>query len=295
MHLPGEDIFLISLIEHKSDVDYNVAMQLFYYMAFIWHDYALECEKLHHGITKTKDFRYPAILPIVYFEGSGEWTAPAHLKDRIQPISQIIGFTPDFEYKLVRLHDYTQDVLLAKKDELSFLMMINKLKEIQDYNELNLPQSYVEKVTTDSSADVLDVMAKIISVMLRKIEVTEDQITEITSMMRRGNMGEFMKYFNQSGYSVRKVTEEVTQQVTAKTRITLVCKKLAKGKNLSQIADECELTENEILPFYDFSRKYAPDYDPEQVFQEYWSQQQAEANNTDTNPESGTIGTKKRL
>ena len=287
IHLPGEDIFLISLIEHKSDVDYNVAMQIFYYMAFIWHDYASECEKLHNGITKTKDFRYPAILPIVYFEGSGEWTAPAHLKDRIQPISQIMGFTPDFEYKLVRLHDYTQDVLLAKKDELSFLMMVNKLKEIQDFNELNLPQSYIKEMTTDSSADVLDIMAKIVSVMLRKIEVTEDQITEITSMMRRGNMGEFMKYFNQSGYSVRKVTEEVTQQVTlqltAKTRITLVCKKLAKGKNLAQIADECELEENEVRPFYEFAQKFAPDYDPEQVFQEYWSQQQSEINIADTN------------
>ncbi len=96
-------------------------------------------------------------------------------------------------------------------------------------------------------------------------------------------MGEFMKYFNQSGYSVRKVTEEVTQQVTAKTRITLVCKKLAKGKNLSQIADECELTENEVLPFYEFARKYDPNYDPEQIFQEYWSQHQSETDCTVAN------------
>ena len=298
IHLPDEDIFLISLIEHKSDVDYNVAMQLFYYMAFIWHDYAAEYEKLHNGITKTKDFRYPAILPIVYFEGTGVWTAPTHLKDRVQSISQITGFTPDFEYKLVRLHDYTQDVLLAKKDELSFLMMVNKLNNIGDFKDLNLPQNYVDTVTADSSSDVLGIMAKIVSVILRKIEVTEDEISEITSKMRSGNMGEFMKYFNQEGYSVRKireqlrdevkeevreeVREEVQEEERARTIINQLCHKLARGKNLSQIADECEITEKETLAIYEIAQKYAPDYDAEQVFQEYWAQHQPETDVKDT-------------
>ena len=30
--------YLISLIEHKSNVDYNVVMQVFRYMVFIWED-----------------------------------------------------------------------------------------------------------------------------------------------------------------------------------------------------------------------------------------------------------------
>ena len=30
-----------------------------------------------------KDFKYPPILPIVYFEGTGDWTAVMNLKDRI--------------------------------------------------------------------------------------------------------------------------------------------------------------------------------------------------------------------
>ena len=42
----GESIplYLISLVEHKSSVDYDVAMQLFRYMACIWHEYAREKE-----------------------------------------------------------------------------------------------------------------------------------------------------------------------------------------------------------------------------------------------------------
>lgn len=37
--------FIISLIEHKSKVDYNVVMQIFRYMSFIWEDYEREMEK----------------------------------------------------------------------------------------------------------------------------------------------------------------------------------------------------------------------------------------------------------
>ena len=58
--------YLISLIEHKSNVDYNVVMQVFRYMVFIWKDYKKEMEKQQPGISKTKNFRYPPLLPIVF-------------------------------------------------------------------------------------------------------------------------------------------------------------------------------------------------------------------------------------
>ncbi|MCM1154978.1 MAG: Rpn family recombination-promoting nuclease/putative transposase [Roseburia sp.] len=37
--------YLVSLIEHKSHIDYNVVMQVFRYMAFIWEDYEKEMEQ----------------------------------------------------------------------------------------------------------------------------------------------------------------------------------------------------------------------------------------------------------
>ena len=37
--------YWISLIEHKSNVDYNVVMQVFRYMVFIWEDYEKEMEE----------------------------------------------------------------------------------------------------------------------------------------------------------------------------------------------------------------------------------------------------------
>ena len=41
----NQTLFFISLIEHKTKVDYNVTMQLLRYMVYIWEDYEKEMEK----------------------------------------------------------------------------------------------------------------------------------------------------------------------------------------------------------------------------------------------------------
>ena len=67
--------YVISLIEHKSDIDYDVAMQLLRYMTVIWKDYKDMQNKKVAESSKRKNFRYPLIVPIVYYEGTRKWTA----------------------------------------------------------------------------------------------------------------------------------------------------------------------------------------------------------------------------
>lgn len=50
--------YLISLIEHKSKVDYNVVMQIFRYMAFIWEDYEKEQNRRQKGIKARADGQF---------------------------------------------------------------------------------------------------------------------------------------------------------------------------------------------------------------------------------------------
>ena len=64
-----QDIYIISLIEHKSAVDYDVTMQLLKYMVCIWENYVRALEEIR--INRHKEFLYPPIYPIVYYEGGG--------------------------------------------------------------------------------------------------------------------------------------------------------------------------------------------------------------------------------
>lgn len=64
-------LYIVSLIEHKSKVEYNVVMQILRHMVYIWEYYEKEMSQKYSGISDRKDFRYPPIFPIVYYEGAG--------------------------------------------------------------------------------------------------------------------------------------------------------------------------------------------------------------------------------
>ncbi|MGN1192494.1 MAG: Rpn family recombination-promoting nuclease/putative transposase [Dorea sp.] len=71
------------------------------YIVMILTDYEDEQEKLYPGITKTKEFKYPPVLPIVYYEGTDAWTAMRNFKDRVY-LSDVFGkYIPNFEYFVV--------------------------------------------------------------------------------------------------------------------------------------------------------------------------------------------------
>ena len=68
IRIGDSEIYLIALIEHQSENDFDMSFRILRYIVFIWTDYATQQEKRHKGITKSKSFLYPPILPIVYYE-----------------------------------------------------------------------------------------------------------------------------------------------------------------------------------------------------------------------------------
>ena len=156
VHLKNNSFFMVSLIEHKSDVDYNVIMQVFRYITFIWEDYEKEQEKLHAGISKTEGFRYPPVLPVIFYDGAENWTATVRLHDRVL-LSDILGkYIPDYHCLLIQLNEYSNEELMKKRDELSILMLIDKLKSAGDYARLNeeMEEDYL-KIVLDGSPEYL--------------------------------------------------------------------------------------------------------------------------------------------
>ena len=55
--------------------------------------------------------------------------------------------------------------------------------------------------------------------------------------------------------------------------ISMICRKLRKGKTVSQIAEDLDENENDISKVYIIAQKYAPDYDEEKIIEEYWKKQ----------------------
>ncbi len=186
-----EPLFLISLTEHKSRVDYNVSMQLLKYMVCIWLDYEKEMEQKKEGISDRKSFRYPLIVPIVYYEGKAPWTADRQFRSRIANQDlQLHNWVPDFTYEVVRLHDYSNEELLARGDEMSLIMLFNKIQDSVDLSEfLKLPQDKLDYVVKDTPETILDVIVSVMESLCIKIGVTEEEMQECVSKVRERRMG----------------------------------------------------------------------------------------------------------
>ncbi len=206
--LPGKgELFVITLIEHKSYVDYNVIIQLLRYMVYIWEDYAKQIEKKQKNITKTKGFQYPPILPIVYYEGTRDWTAVRSLSEKIFLNDAFSQFIPDFQYILVNLSGMDPDEILSKDNELSLVMLINRLKSTEEYKRLNLPENYLEGIAKKAPADVLDVIARVVAVILRGLNVPEEELQDFTDKIRSRNMGKLFADFE--FYDVQATRKEI--------------------------------------------------------------------------------------
>ena len=240
--------FLISLIEHKSRVDYNVTMQLLRYMVFIWIDYEREMKKQtgNKDIARSKSFKYPPILPVVYYEDSGRWTADMNFSERIM-LRDVFGpFIPEFTYKLIQLNSYTKSELIGKQDELSLVMLINKLQDASEFKDLELPEDYLRDLSANTPDEVLEIISKVITVMLRKLKLEEREILDFTDQVRERKMGELFENFR--GYDVPAVRREARAEGKAEGKaegeitrlIKQVCKKLEKHRTETQIAEELE-------------------------------------------------------
>lgn len=181
-----QSLFLITIIEHQSNVFYDMSFKILRYVVMVLTEYEKEQEKLHPGITKTKDFKYPPILPIVYYEGSKRWSAEKNFKNRTYLSDTLGKYIPDFEYLVVPLSDYTNEQLIDKKDELSLIMLINKLKTSADFENLKeIPAEYFENLADNTPEYLLKLIGKIISVFLYRLNVPRREVENFTDQIER--------------------------------------------------------------------------------------------------------------
>lgn len=226
----NEPPFLVSLIDHKSLVDYDAAMQLLRYMMCIWTAYKGEMEKKHKGITKRKSFRYPVIIPIIYYEGKSRWTACRNFCGRIGNSSEFQKWIPNFQYELVSNHEQSNQELLERGDEMSLIMLINKIQNAADLEQLlHIPVDKINRILKNSPEHVVDVMVSVMESLCFKIDVSAEERMECVQKVRERKMGYLWE--NMEKFSIqeeRRKTEEQRKKAEAERENTEAERKKAE-------------------------------------------------------------------
>ncbi|MCI8383212.1 MAG: hypothetical protein HFI07_15805 [Lachnospiraceae bacterium] len=195
-------------------MEYNVVMQILRYMIYIWEDFEKEMTKKHPGISSRKDFRYPPILPIVYYEGTGKWTAPMDISERIL-CGELLGkYLPHFQYQLLCLHDYSNEVLLEKRDEISLAMLINKIQCPEDLSAfISIPGEQVSEILKDTPEYLLDTMAKVLRALLYNMNLPESETEGVVSRIKERKMARLFENVKMDIQAERRKAAEAERKL----------------------------------------------------------------------------------
>lgn len=205
--------YLISLIEHKSNVEYNVVMQILRYIVYIWEDYEKKENAEREGISKTKDFKYPPVLPIIYYDGVKNWTAALRLKERINMNNLFAEYIPDYKCMLFSIQKHSNQEIADGKDELSILMLLDRLKDMSDLKKLNeeLPEGFFAEVTENTSQSIMDIMFSVIRVLLSKFKLPEEEIDNFIRKVKEvKSVGGWFEHFE--GFDIPAEREKLREE-----------------------------------------------------------------------------------
>jgi len=252
----ADPLFVVSIVEHESQVNYMSAYKMLLYMVLVWDTYIKDNDKQRqeeldrYGSTKRKlstheGFKLPPVLPVVFYDGATKWTSPMTLIERIHMGDIFQKYIPKFEYELVDLNEYSREELIKYGNALSLILLIDKIRWADDINFTeSVPEDYLEKLNKNIPEILLPLISDCVRVFLKHIEAPEDEIERISEKIYQRRLNEMFQMVD--GYSVKKTRELVKKETQIEIRIEVAKKMLLKAKPIDEIIEFTGLTEEEI-------------------------------------------------
>lgn len=164
-----------------------------------------------------------------------------------------------------KVHDSSSKLIFGNAELCSqFLrnymdMPILKNIRAEEFRELDIPKDYLNELSEHGTEELLNIIEKVITVMLRHLKVPEEEVAAFTEQVKERKMGELFEHFK--GYDVPATRVEARELLL----IEMVCKKIKKGKTIVQVAEDLETERPVIEKIYKVAQAFAPDYDIEKI------------------------------
>lgn len=99
-------------------------------------------------------------------------------------------YLPHFQYQLVTLHDYSNEELLARGDEISLAMLINKIQTFEDMLAFTgLPEEQLERILKDTPEYLLGTLADVLRALLYHMNLPEKEVEGAVAKIKERRMG----------------------------------------------------------------------------------------------------------
>ncbi|WP_018085981.1 Rpn family recombination-promoting nuclease/putative transposase [Desulfurispora thermophila] len=163
-----DDVIFYVLLELQSTVDYLMPFRLLLYMVEIWREVYSNTPQNER---ESKNFRLPAIVPLVLYNGRPRWTAATSFQDILAGNEQFAGHLLNFNYELISVQSYSDQHLMRLANLVAAVFMLDKSRNLkQVFKTLRRLQRVLSQMTPDDFQRFKTFLRKIIAPYLSEKE-----------------------------------------------------------------------------------------------------------------------------
>ncbi|OOM14533.1 Rpn family recombination-promoting nuclease/putative transposase [Clostridium saccharobutylicum] len=135
-NVDGEEVIFYTLLEFQSTIDYRMPLRLLFYINEILREYIK-----NSGVEQRKnkkEFKVPAVVPIVLYNATRKWNAPRYFKDIVNQNELFGDNIVNFKYELFDVnHQYTKADLIKNNNITSAIFLLDqKVEPLEFFNRL---------------------------------------------------------------------------------------------------------------------------------------------------------------
>ena len=171
------------LLEFQSSIDYSMPIRLLFYMIEIWRDILKDVKA---EAIKKKEFKLPAILPIVTYNGMDKWHVPRRFQDKIDTPELFGTNLLDFEYLLLDVNRYGKSELIEKQSIASAIFLLDQKTDVVEYlNRIATVAQEFNKLTDKEKLELKNWIRSTVQEELAEqaVEILESDKKEVESMV----------------------------------------------------------------------------------------------------------------
>jgi predicted transposase/invertase (TIGR01784 family) len=130
LKIKDQEVIFYLLMELQSSVDYQMPYRLLLYMVEIWRDLL---KNISSEEAAKKDFRLPAIIPMVLYNGRDKWTACRSFRETLAEAELFKEYVVDFEYILIDVNRYEKRALMDLANLIGAVFLLDQEIDSKEY------------------------------------------------------------------------------------------------------------------------------------------------------------------
>ena len=221
-NIDGKEVIFYILLEFQSSVDYRMPLRLFFYINEILSEYVKNLNK--EDKKNNKGFKIPAVVPIVLYNATREWTVPRYFKDIVN-MGELFGDNiVNFKYQLFDInHQYTKDDLIKNNNITSAIFLLDqKVEPLEFLNRLKAVALEFNRLTNREKTILKHWLRNTVDETIAKnaVEILESNKEGVEKMVAN------------NAFMIKEMKEKVHKEGIEEERENFRLKDIGRVKNL---------------------------------------------------------------